>query len=114
MTREIERLLKDTKSQRFIEDFLGQWLKLRQISANDPDRKLYPEFNPYLQDSMVAETRAYFRELIDKNLDASHLVKSDFAMLNEKLAVALWHPGSERLADSPGGTADRFPARRLS
>ena len=34
-------------------------------------RKLYPEFSPYLQDSMVAETRAYFRELIDKNLDAS-------------------------------------------
>ncbi|MCE9534349.1 MAG: DUF1592 domain-containing protein, partial [Planctomycetes bacterium] len=59
---EVDRLLKDPKSQRFVEDFLGQWLKLRQIAANDPDRKLYPEFNPYLQDSMVSETRAYFRE----------------------------------------------------
>lgn len=84
---ETDRLLKDAKSQRFIEDFLGQWLKLRQIAATDPDRKLYPEFNPYLQDSMVAETRAYFRELIEKDLDATHLVRSKFAMLNEKLAV---------------------------
>ena len=84
---EVERLLKDPKSQRFIEDFLGQWLKLRQIAATDPDRKLYPEFNPYLQDSMVGETRAFFRELIEKNLDATHLVRSDFAMLNEKLAT---------------------------
>ncbi len=84
---EVERLLNDPKSQRFIDDFLGQWLKLRQIAANDPDKKLYPEFNPYLQDSMVAETRAYFRELITRNLDASYLVRSDFAMLNEKLAV---------------------------
>ena len=83
---EVDRLLKDSRSQRFIEDFLGQWLKLRLIAANDPDRGLYPEANPYLQDSMVAETRAYFRELIDKNLDASHLVKSDFVMINEKLA----------------------------
>ena len=66
---EVERLLADPQSQRFVEDFLGQWLKLRQIAANDPDRKLYPEFSKYLQDSMVAETRAYFRELIDKNLD---------------------------------------------
>ena len=65
---------------------MGQWLKLRQIAANDADRKLYPEFSAYLQDSMVAETRAYFRELIEKDLDASHLVRSDFAMLNEKLA----------------------------
>ncbi len=84
---QVERLLKDPKSQRFIDDFLGQWLKLHAIGANDPDKKLYPEFSPYLQDSMVAETRAYFRELIEQNLDAGNLVQSDFAMLNEKLAV---------------------------
>ncbi len=90
---QVERLLQSPKSQRFIEDFLGQWLKLRQIAANDPDRTLYPEFNPYLQDSMVAETRAYFRELLERNLDASTLVKSDFAMLNEKLAVHYGIPG---------------------
>ena len=36
---------------------------------------------------MVAETRAYFHALIDNDLDASHVVKADFAMLNEKLAV---------------------------
>jgi hypothetical protein len=93
LEEQIERLLKDAKSQRFVEDFVGQWLKLRQIAANDPDKKLYPEFSPYLQDSMVAETRAYFRELIEKNLDASHLVRSDFAMLNEKLAVHYGIPG---------------------
>lgn len=90
---EVERLLKDEKSQRFVEDFLGQWLSLRRIASTDPDKKLYPEFNPYLQDSMAAETRAYFRELLDKNLDASHLVKSDFVMINEKLAVHYGIPG---------------------
>lgn len=84
---EVERLLEDEKSERFVEDFLGQWLSLRKIAATDPDRKLYPEFSPYLQDSMVHETHAYFRELLEKDLDASHLVRSDFAMLNEKLAV---------------------------
>ena len=83
---EVERMLQDARSRRFIEDFPGQWLKLRAIGANDPDKKLYPEFSPYLQDSMVAETRAYFREILEKNLDARHLVRSDFAMLNEKLA----------------------------
>jgi len=84
---QVERLLLDGKGQRFVDDFLGQWLKLRQIASTDPDRKLYPEFSGYLQDSMVAETRAYFRELLRENLAASYLVKSDFAMLNEKLAV---------------------------
>ena len=106
-------LLKDPKVQRFVEDFLGQWLKLRQIAANDPDRKLYPEFSPYLQDSMVAETRAYFRELIDTNLDARYLVKSDFAMLNEKLAVHYGIAGVSGSADSPRAAAGRLPARQL-
>ena len=93
LRKEVERLLKDPKSERFLEDFLGQWLKLRQIAATDPDRKLYPEFSPYLQDSMVAETRAYFRELLQKNLDASYLVRSDFVMVNEKLAKHYGIPG---------------------
>jgi hypothetical protein len=42
---------------------------------------------------MLGETRAYFRELIDRNLDASYLVKSDFAMLNQKLATHYGIPG---------------------
>jgi hypothetical protein len=86
LNAEVERMLKDPKSNRFIDDFLGQWLKLRNIATNDPDKKLYPEFSPYLQDSMLAEPRAYFRELLAKNLDATFLVKSDFVMVNEKLA----------------------------
>ncbi len=110
---ETERLLADPKSRRFIEDFLGQWLKLRQIAMNDPDRKLYPEFSAYLQDSMVAETRAYFRELLDRNLDAGYLVKSDFAMLNEKLAVHYGIPGVSgsqirRVALPPGSPRGPF------
>ncbi|HUR38438.1 MAG TPA: DUF1592 domain-containing protein, partial [Planctomycetota bacterium] len=90
---QVERLLKDPRSNRFVEDFLGQWLRLRAIAANDPDSKLYPEFSNYLQDSMIAETRAYFRELVDRDLGAAYLVKSDFAMLNEKLATHYGIPG---------------------
>jgi hypothetical protein len=92
-----------------VEDFLGQWLKLRQIAATDPDRKLYPEFSAYLQDSMVGETRAYFRELLEKNLAASYLVKSEFAMLNEKLAkhygIDGVHGSQIRRVDVPADSA---------
>ena len=84
---ELERLLKSPKAQRFIKDFPGQWLRLREIAATDPDRKLYPEFSSYLQDCMVMETEAFFQEMLEKDLDASHMIASDFAMINEKLAT---------------------------
>jgi hypothetical protein len=95
LSTEIERMLGDPRSQRFVNDFVGQWLKLKDIAATDPDNKLYPEFSPYLQDSMVAETRAYFRHLVDNDLDASYLVKSPLVMVNQKLAN---HYGIEDVA----------------
>lgn len=81
-----ERMLKDPKSKRFVEDFTGQWLNLRDIDATQPDKKLYPESMPWTTESMVMETHAYFTELLDKDLGAVNIVKSDFAMLNEPLA----------------------------
>lgn len=85
--KHVERMLADPRSDRFVADFLGQWLRLKEIAATDPDKKLYPEFSSYLQDSMVLETKAYFRELIDRDLHPSHLIASEFAMLNGKLAA---------------------------
>jgi hypothetical protein len=89
------RMLKDPKFQRFIDDFTGQWLRLRGIDATQPDKQLYPEFTPLLQDSMVRETRAYFAELLQNDLGVRHFVKSDFAMLNEPLARHYGIPGVE-------------------
>ena len=81
-----DRLLKDAKGQRFVTDFLAQWLSLREINATQPDKKLYPEFTPLLQEAMVMESHAFFAELVKGDLPITNLVKSDFAMLNEPLA----------------------------
>src|SRR5690606_12117989 len=71
------------------------WLNLREIEFTNPDQQLSPEFDAYLQWSMVAETRAFWRELIDRNLPVSSIVRSDFAMLNERLAEHYGVPGVE-------------------
>ncbi len=84
--QQADRLLADPRSERFVEDFADAWLNLRDIEFTSPDRQLFPEFDPYLQWSMLAETRAYLRELVMENRPVSELVKSDFAMLNERLA----------------------------
>ncbi len=85
--QQVDRLLNDSRFERFIVDFTNAWLNLRDMDFTSPDRNLFPEFDAYLQYSMVQETRGYLRELIARNLSASHLVKSDFAMVNERLAT---------------------------
>lgn len=81
-----QRLIEDPRFERFVADFTDSWLDLRDIDFTSPDDKLFPEFDRYLQKSMVKETRTYFHELIRENLDVSHIVQSDFAMLNWRLA----------------------------
>ncbi len=91
---QIERMLDDPRSDRFIEDFLDQWLTLAKIDDTDPDKKLYPEFQfHYLKESMLAETRAFFRELLTENLPVTSLVQTDFAMLNQRLVEHYRIPG---------------------
>jgi hypothetical protein len=88
-----ERLLASPRAGRFSQNFLGNWLNLRDIDFTQPDTKLYPEFEQYLQQSMLAETQKYFEELLSKNLGARHIVHGDFAMLNERLAEHYGIPG---------------------
>lgn len=83
---EVERLLADPRSGRFLDDFTNQWLELDRIDETSPDRHLYPEYNGLLRDSMVAETRAFVRECLDRDLPARTLVDADFTMLTQRLA----------------------------
>lgn len=106
---ETERMLNDQRSHRFVEAFLDHWLELRGITGTAPDAELYPDYqlDDLLVDSMVEETRAFFAELIGKNLGATNLVTSDFSMVNERLAVHYGIKGVEgiriqRVALPPG------------
>ena len=86
LRQQVNRMLKDPKANRFISDFIGQWLELRRIDATAPDKRLYPEYDPVLRSAMIAESEAFFAELIKDDLNVTNLVKSDFAMINRRLA----------------------------
>ena len=108
LRQQTDRLLADPRSDRFIADFTDQWLDLRKIDASQPDTRLYPEAREHLKQSMIAETRAYLRELIARNESVTHIVKSDFAMLNQSLAEHYGIPGvtgsAIRRVPVPGGS----------
>jgi hypothetical protein len=82
----VNRLLADPRSERFIRDFTDQWLELRRAQETTPDPKLYPEYHFLLHESMVAETRAFVRELIATDAPISTLLRPGFSMLNQRLA----------------------------
>ncbi|MCA9177557.1 MAG: DUF1592 domain-containing protein [Planctomycetales bacterium] len=80
------RLLADPRRERFVVDFTDAWLNLRDIEFTSPDRNLFPEFDPFLQHSMLEETRRFFAGLVDENSRVRDLIKPDYAWLNHRLA----------------------------
>ena len=83
---QVERMLGDDRSQRFIENFTGQWLELRKINATTPDPNLYGEFDAFLLWSMSRETQMYFGEILQHDRSVAEFVHSDWTMLNSRLA----------------------------
>ena len=70
----------------FVENFVGQWLDLRQIDFTLPDRKLYPEFDDILKAAMVGETHAFFAQMLRDDSKLNNFIHSDFLMLNRCIA----------------------------
>jgi mono/diheme cytochrome c family protein len=92
---EMDRMIGDPKFDRFASRFLEQWLDLRKLDDTQPDRRMYPEYRHILRASMAEESRAFFKELVSRDLPVSNIVASEFAMLNRTLADHYGIPGVE-------------------
>jgi hypothetical protein len=93
LAKQVERLLNDPRAEAFTENFVGQWLALREIDATEPSHILYPEFDHLLKVSMIRETELFFEEVLKNDLSLTNFTSSDFAMLNARLAKHYGIPG---------------------
>lgn len=83
---QVERMIADPKIENFVNDFTGQWLDLRDIEFNTPDKKLYPEYDPLLLEAMLGETRHFFEHVLREDKSVMNFVDSDWTYLNQRLA----------------------------
>lgn len=83
---QLSRMLADPKIERFTETFPKQWLQLHRVGMFPPDSKLYPDYDLWLEKSMVLETTEFFHEVFAQNMSISEFLDSDWTMLNPRLA----------------------------
>lgn len=86
LRRQTDRLLDDPKSARFVEDFLDQWLDLREIDSTTPDTRLYPEYEDSLKFLSVRQTRETFRRILKENRSAGEFVAPGQVLVDYRLA----------------------------
>ncbi|MDQ8190168.1 DUF1592 domain-containing protein [Roseibacillus persicicus] len=95
LEQQVERMLEDPKSNRFITNFVGQWLQARDVEElgmrpevilrvrfNEGQRM----FNNNLRRDMREETESLFRHILREKRPATEIISADYTFLNKRLA----------------------------
>ena len=83
---QVTRMLGDPKIEHFTESFPLQWLQLHRVGMFPPDEKLYPDYDLWLEKSMVLETTEFFRKVFNDDLSIRNFLDSDWTVVNPRLA----------------------------
>ena len=86
LTREVRRMLADSRAVSMIDNFAAQWLGLAALGEIKPDAKLYGDFDSGLADNFREETRLFVRSLFRENRSALDLISANYSYMNERLA----------------------------
>ena len=79
-------MLADPRSQAIVDNFVGQWLLLRNVAALGPDPYKDPDFDESLRWALRRETELFFESIIREDRSVVELLNADYTFLNERLA----------------------------
>ena len=93
LDQQVGRMLADPKATRWMTDFAGQWLLVRNLQALEPNPSIFPEFDDTLRDAMAKETELFFESQVREDRPLQELLRADYTFVNERLATHYGMPG---------------------
>ncbi len=101
------RMLQDARADRFVKDYVYQWLDLKKLKIIEPDVGIFTvdEFD-LVRDQIKEEPIEFFKELLSSNLSLVNFIDSDFVMITPELNYIYrieGHPVAEP-SQRPGAT----------
>ena len=86
LERQVRRLLADRRSTRFTNDFIQQWLEIRNLNSLTPDGNLFSTFDDTLRKLFLRETELFFESQLREDRPIPELLNAKYTFLNEQLA----------------------------
>lgn len=83
---EVQRMLKDPRSDALIENFVGQWLSLRLLDKRKPDPAHYPAVDDELLEAMRRETFLFARSILREDRSVLEFLDGRSSFVNGLLA----------------------------
>jgi hypothetical protein len=86
LKQQVERMLRDSKSEALVQNFATQWLNLRLLDGTAPDPKAFPQFDAELKSAMRRETELFAAAIIQEDRSILDFLEGRFTFVNERLA----------------------------
>lgn len=83
---QIKRMLVDSRSQRFSQNFMEQWLGLEALETVIIDQTKFKGYDDLFKENILKEPLTFFEEVLKKNRSIMDFLHSDYLMINEALA----------------------------
>lgn len=83
---QVKRMLADPRARQFVENFVGQWMRVREFDSVMVDTRQYKDYDNALRDDSLREPYEFFHELLRADLPVLNLIDSEFLVINERLA----------------------------
>jgi mono/diheme cytochrome c family protein len=83
---QVARMLRDPRARALVDNFVAQWLQIRNLEVVNPDRKLFPAFSDDLRRDMARETTLFAEHILREDRSVLEFIDSDYTFLNERLA----------------------------
>jgi mono/diheme cytochrome c family protein len=81
LTAQVKRMLADSRSRRFSQNFVEQWLGLDRMNS------VTHVTDNALREAMLEEPVAFFDDVLKQNHSIMDFIHSDYAIVNERLAA---------------------------
>ena len=86
MDAQVRRMLADPKATRWMNDFVAQWLTVRNVRLHEPNPDIFAEFDDNLRDAMERETELFFEAQVREDRPLLDLLRSNTTFVNARLA----------------------------
>ena len=93
LEQQVKRMLADDRSKTLVDNFVGQWLELRNIRNVSPDAELFQDFDENLREAFRRETELFFESQIRGDRSILESLTADYTFVNERLAKHYRIPG---------------------
>jgi mono/diheme cytochrome c family protein len=86
LEQQVRRMLADARSQALVDNFVGQWLQLRNLANKQPNSHEFPDFDDNLRRALGTEVELFVGSVMREDRSVLDLMNADYTFVNERLA----------------------------